>query len=63
MSDLKLRIESLSFDQALMFIWVHERRRHLKDIEAIDRDLKKLADRGVRIPEFKPEEFDLWIEV
>jgi len=62
-TDLKLRIESLSFDQAMLFMFIHERRRHEADIAAINADIKRLADRGVTLPDFKPEEYDIWIEV
>jgi hypothetical protein len=61
--DLTVKLESLNFNQAIMFIWIHERRRHLKDIEHIDANLKTLSDKGVRLPDFTPEEFDAWIDI
>lgn len=41
-------INSLSFKQAVKFIWIHEQRRHTEDIDSIARDLSKLND--VEIP-------------
>ena len=38
------KINSLSFKQAVKFIFIHEKRRHEQDIESIDRDLLALQD-------------------
>ena len=41
-------INSLDFQQAVKWIWLHERERHLQDIDSIERDLSLLED--VTIP-------------
>jgi hypothetical protein len=60
--DLKIRLESLPFKQALLFLLIHERRRHEADILKITRDIDKLCNEGVRLPAFTPEDFDAWVE-
>lgn len=39
-----IKINSLSFKQAVKFIFIHEQRRHQSDIDGIARDLLALQD-------------------
>jgi hypothetical protein len=59
MSETKILIESLSVKQALKYLLLKEKHRHIQDILAIDVDLRKLKD--VEIPE--GIDLDVWIEV
>jgi hypothetical protein len=61
-ADLKVRLESLNFHQALLWLLIHERRRHLSDIVKIDGDIAKLEAMGVRLQGFTDDEFDMWVE-
>jgi len=60
--DLKIRLESLNFQQALLWLLEHERRRHLSDIGKIDLDIATLKAMGVRLQGFTEDEFDAWVE-
>lgn len=42
--DTSVAINSLSFRQAVKWIWLHEQKRHWKDIESIGADLDNLND-------------------
>lgn len=44
MSNPTILINSLSFKQAMKFIWLHEKERHQQDIDGINKDLQALAD-------------------
>jgi len=61
-SDLKIRLESLNFHQALLWLLIHERKRHLADIGKIDGDIAKLKAAGVRLQGFTEDEFDAWVD-
>jgi len=39
-----IKINSLSFRQAVKWIFIHEKRRHQQDIDGINKDLEALAD-------------------
>jgi len=60
--DLKIRLESLNFQQALLWLLEHERRRHLSDIRKIDLDIAKLKAMGVMLQGFTDDELDTWVE-
>lgn len=45
----KIKFESLTLRQSAKWLLIHEKRRHQQDINAINQDLKKLAD--VELPE------------
>lgn len=61
-ADLKIRLESLNFQQALLWLLIHERRRHKADIAKINQDIDKLYKAGVRLQGFTEDEFDAWVE-
>lgn len=42
--NIKININSLSFKQAVKFIFIHEKRRHQQDIDGINKDLNELKD-------------------
>ena len=58
MSESKVLIESLSVKQALKYLLLKEKHRHIDDILKIDEDLRKLKD--VEIPDI---DMDVWIEI
>ena len=60
--DLKILLESLNFQQALLWLLEHERRRHLSDIRKIDLDIAKLKAMGVMLQGFTDDELDTWVE-
>lgn len=60
--DLKIRLESLNFHQALLWLLEHEKRRHQSDIRKIDLDIAKLQAMGVRLQGFTDDELDTWVE-
>ena len=61
-SGLKMRLNSLTFKQALLFLLMHERRRHLKDIKDIEGYIRSLHSQGVQLDGFAPEELDIWVD-
>lgn len=61
-ADLKIRLESLNFHQALLWLLLHERRRHEQDIEKIDKDIERLRKKGVSVDGFADHELDAWVE-
>ena len=58
---MKIELSSLSELQAAKWFFLHERQRHIKDIEEIDKDLTKL--RGVALPEELMKVLDCRFEV
>ena len=49
LSEKTILINSLSFRQAVRWIFIHEKRRHQSDIDAINHDLASLRD--VKLPQ------------
>lgn len=59
-AELKIKIDGLSAKEAFAYFLKHEIFRHYRDIDNAEKDLQKLIDSGVKVPDIPPE---LWIEV
>jgi hypothetical protein len=58
MSKYQITADTLEFKQAMKWLLMHEKARHIKDILTINKDLKKLKD--VELPDLP---LDIWVNI